>query len=48
MQLGFYTGQGADSEVTYNLCLSLKIMLEKSCRELNITLFATAFICMYL
>jgi hypothetical protein len=32
----------ADPEVIYNLCLNLKIVLQKSCCKYNIPLLATA------
>jgi hypothetical protein len=35
---------GADPEAIYNLYLILKIILQKSCGEYNLTLFAIAFI----
>jgi hypothetical protein len=38
-------GGGVDREAVYNLCLILKIMLQKSFRNYNITLPATA--CIY-
>jgi hypothetical protein len=37
-------GEGADPEAVHNLCLILKIMLQKSCCKHNITLPAAAFI----
>jgi hypothetical protein len=42
----FLWGGGADPGALYNLCLILKIMLQKSCYKHNITLSATAFIYM--
>jgi hypothetical protein len=41
----FRWGGGADPAAIYNLCFTLKIMLEKSCCKYNITLFANVFIC---
>jgi hypothetical protein len=41
----FFLGVGeTDPEAIHNLCLILKIMLQKSCCKYNITLSATAFI----
>jgi hypothetical protein len=37
-------GGGADPEAMYNICLILKIMLQKSFCEYNITLSATVFV----
>jgi hypothetical protein len=42
----FMGGGGADSEAINNLCLILKIMVQKSCCKYHITLFATA--CIYI
>jgi hypothetical protein len=39
-----FGGVGADPEAEYNLCLILKIKLQKSCCKKNITLLATAFV----
>jgi hypothetical protein len=36
---------GADAAAIYNLCLILKIMLQKSCCKYNITLFRN---CIYI
>jgi hypothetical protein len=40
----FFGGRGADPEGIHNLCLVLKIMLQKSFYKYNITLSETAFV----
>jgi hypothetical protein len=44
MQTQNFSLGGAGPEAIYNLCLILKIMLQKSCCKYNTTLSATAFI----
>jgi hypothetical protein len=44
----FPWGEGAYPEAIHNLRVILKIIMYKSCCKYNITLFATAFICIQL